>query len=324
MIELEIVIVNYRTGDLAIDCLRSLASEIRGDGIDAHVVVVDNASGDDSAVRIAEEIERNGWRDWADLLVLEDNGGFAAGNNAALRPLLASDRRPDYVLLLNPDTVVRPGAVRALVDFMQRNPKVGLAGSRLEDPDGTPQCSAFRFPTAASEFERGARLGLISRLLHRYVVAPPPRNEPHPADWVAGASLIVRREVFDAVGLLDSGYFLYFEEVDFCRKAALADWPCWYVPASRVVHLVGQSSGVTDTRRPARRVPRYWFESRRRYFRGFHGRLYTLLADVAWVAGFSLWRLRRLVQRKPDTDPPHLLTDFLRYNFLPARPGGTR
>jgi N-acetylglucosaminyl-diphospho-decaprenol L-rhamnosyltransferase len=151
------------------------------------------------------------------------------------------------------------------------------------------------------------------------VIAPPPQDVSHPADWVAGASLIVRRAVFDAVGLLDSAYFLYFEEVDFCRKAARAGWPCWYVPASRVVHLVGQSSGVTDTRKPARRVPRYWFESRRRYFRGAHGSLYTLLADVAWVTGFALWRLRRFVQRKPDTDPPHLLWDFLRYNYLPAR-----
>jgi hypothetical protein len=88
------------------------------------------------------------------------------------------------------------------------------------------------------------------------------------------------------------------------------------VPASRVVHLVGQASGVTDTKKPARRTPRYWFESRRRYFVKNHGRLYKFAADVAWLLGFAQWRVRRVLQRKPDTDPPHLLGDFFRFNFL--------
>src|SRR5262249_17081759 len=128
--------------------------------------------------------------------------------------------------------------------------------------------------------------------------------------------MIVRREVFDRVGLMDERYFLYYEEVDFCLRSRRAGWPCWYVPASRVVHLVGQSSGVTDVKRPAKRRPRYWFESRSRYFRRNHGRVCKTLADLAWVFGFSLWRLRRRLQGKPDPDPPGLLGDFLRYNFL--------
>jgi GT2 family glycosyltransferase len=128
--------------------------------------------------------------------------------------------------------------------------------------------------------------------------------------------MIVRRQVFDAVGLMDDDYFLYFEEVDFCLRAKRAGWPCWYVPSSHVVHLVGQASGVTDTKRPAKRVPRYWFESRRRYFVKSHGRMYKGLADVVWLFGFGLWRLRRVLQRKQDTDPPHLFWDFFRFNFL--------
>src|SRR5262249_20160029 len=126
--------------------------------------------------------------------------------------------------------------------------------------------------------------------------------------------------VFDAIGLMDDAYFLYFEEVDFCLRARRAGWPCWYVPTSRVVHLVGQSSGVTDTKRPARRVPRYWVESRRRYFQKNHGRVYALFADLAWALGFSLWRLRLWVQRKPDNDPPSFLWDFIHFNFLTVAP----
>src|SRR5262249_24939007 len=163
-----------------------------------------------------------------------------------LRPILAAPNPPDYVLLLNPDTVVRPGAIRPLIDFMERHPEVGITGCRLEYPDGEPQRSAFRFPTIWSEFEGGIRVGVLSKLLNREVVAPRVSDEPHPTDWMAGASMLVRRAVFDDIGLMDEGYFLYFEETDFCLRARRAGWPGWYVPASHVVHLVGQASGVTD------------------------------------------------------------------------------
>jgi N-acetylglucosaminyl-diphospho-decaprenol L-rhamnosyltransferase len=315
MPSVRIVIVNYRTPDLVIDCLRSLAEEVRAES-DWRAVVVENASGDGSAAKIGAAIRAEGWGAWAALLPAERNLGFAGGNNAALRPLLAAPGPPDYVLLLNPDTVVRPGAVRALLDFLERHAEVGIAGSRLEYPDAEPQRSAFRFPTVWSEFESGIRLGLVSRVLGPRVVAPPVQDVPHPTEWMAGASMMVRRAVFDDIGLMDDGYFLYFEETDFCLRARRAGWPGWYVPASRVVHLVGQATGVTDVKRPARPVPRYWFESRRRYFRKNHGWLYALLADVAWAVGFSLWRLRRRLQRKPDHDPPGLLWDFIRFNFL--------
>jgi GT2 family glycosyltransferase len=316
MKRIPIVIVNYRTPGLVIDCLRSLEVEVRAIP-DCKVVVVENGSGDDSADKLGAAIRDNGWGGWAELLAEPKNLGFAGGNNVALRPLLADANKPDAVLLLNPDTVVRPGALRPLVEFLEQHPKVGIVGSRLEFPDGTPQCSAFRFPTVPSELENGVRLGLVSRLLRKWLVAPPVRNEPHPTDWMAGASMLVRREVFDAIGLMDDAYFLYFEETDFFLQAKRAGWSSWYVPASRVVHLVGQATGVTNTRQRARRVPRYWFESRRRYFVKNHGRAYALLADLAWALGYATWRVRRVLQRKPDTDPPHLLWDFVRFNLLP-------
>jgi N-acetylglucosaminyl-diphospho-decaprenol L-rhamnosyltransferase len=314
-----VVIVNYRTADLTVDCLRSLEGEVASiDGL--RVVVVDNASGDGSAARLADAVRENRWGEWASILPLECNGGFAAGNNAAIRPVIESGSAPPYILLLNPDTVVRPGAVRILLDFMESRPDVGLAGSRLEHPDGVPQQSAFCFPSVFGELEAGFRLGVVSRILSRWVVAPKDTGPASPTDWVAGASLMIRREVFEAVGLLDEGYFLYYEEVDFCRRASRAGWPCWYVPESRVVHLIGQSTGVSHSDDAARRRrPAYWFEARRRYFLNHLGRSRTFLADLAWSAGYATYQARAALQGKPRNDPDRFLRDFLRYNF-PLRP----
>jgi N-acetylglucosaminyl-diphospho-decaprenol L-rhamnosyltransferase len=303
-----VVIVNYRTAQLTLDCLAALSQEQATLGIT--VAVVDNLSEDDSVERLSQEIAAHQWQPWVSLLPLSSNGGFSFGNNAVIRQALGSPNPPDYVLLLNPDTVVRPHAIAKLVEFLDTHPQIGLAGSRLEDPDGTPQFSAFRFPSFWNEFDHGLRIGLISQLLQQHLITLPLSDRPCPADWLAGASLMVRRQVFESVGLLDEEYFLYFEEVDFCRRAKQAGWDCWYVPDSRVVHLVGQSSGVTDTKRSPQRRPQYWFNSRRRYFLKHHGWAYTALTDLGWMAGFALWRMRRILQQKPDPDPPHLLQDF--------------
>jgi len=310
-----VVIVNYNTADLVIDCLRSIAVQP-----DFDVMVVDNASPDNSAKRIHAAIEANGWTSWVKLVASPRNGGFAAGNNVALRRLFSATEVPDYVLLLNPDTVVRHEAINCLVDFLDTHPQAGIAGSRLEDLDGTPQRSAFRFPGLAAEFENGLRLGLVSRFLSRFVVAPIVREEAHQAAWVSGASMLVRREVFEQIGFLDESYFLYFEEVDFCRRARTAGWECWYVPNSRVVHLVGQATGMNTPQHQTRRIPTYWLAARRRYFLKHHGWAKTWLASLGWTLARATWRIRRRLQSKPEQDPPHLLRDFVRYNFLTRHP----
>ena len=314
---LHIVVLNYRTPELTIDCLKSLVSEV-GALPGTHVTVVDNASRDGSVEKITTAIAAHDWGSWVTFMPLAENGGYAAGNNAAIRPTLAADSPawPPYTLLLNPDTIVRPGAIKSLVDFMETHPEAGIAGSRLEDLDGTPQQSAFRFPSVFSELDGGLRLGFISKLLAKWAVAPPVSEVDCQTEWVAGASMIVRREVFEAIGLMDEDYFLYFEELDFCLASHRAGWQCWYVPESHVVHFVGQSSGVTDTKRQPKRRPAYWFDSRRRYFVKNYGWGYAVLTEAAWAFGFALWRLRRLVQRKPDTDPPNLLGDFLLNSVL--------
>jgi hypothetical protein len=310
-----IVIVNYCTPQLTINCLHSLVAEVQSLS-GTQVVVVDNNSGDRSVEQIESAIKTAGWSDWASVLPSEHNGGFAFGNNLIIRSVLNSRNPPSYFLLLNPDTLVRERSLKVLVDFMEDNPQVGIAGSRLEDPDGSPQCSAFRFHTLLSELDSALRLGIVSKLLAKWIIAPSVVSTPCQTDWVAGASMIVRRQVWETAGLMDEAYFLYYEEVDFCLQAHKSGWSCWYVPQSRVVHLVGQSSGVTNTKIAPKRLPQYWFDSRRRYFLKNHGWFYTALTDLVWLLSFALWRCRRFLQDKPDNDPPNLFKDFFGNSVL--------
>jgi N-acetylglucosaminyl-diphospho-decaprenol L-rhamnosyltransferase len=313
-----IVIVNYRSGELTRDCLHSLALE-NPEASSFEVVVVDNGSADSSVELLRSEIAKCAWGGWVSVLDRGVNDGFAAGNNAAIEPALAAAEPPREILLLNPDTVVRPRFLEPLRAFLRDHPDIGIVGSRLEDPDGAPQRSAFRFPGAMSELERGMKLGLASRFLKQYLVAPPVRDEAHACDWVAGASMLVRREVFASVGALDPGYFLYFEEVEFCRRARRGGWRTWYVPESRVVHLVGQSSGLDGNRPRQKPMPAYWFASRRRYLERGHGWAYARLADLGWLIGHLSWRVRRVLQRRANDEPSNILGDFIAHNFLTRR-----
>ena len=314
--QLLIVILNYRTADLTIKCLRSVARELSGFP-GAEVVVTDNDSGDGSAERIARFIASSEMRGWARCEPLPTNGGYAYGNNAAIRRALQRKDPPEFVLLLNPDTELLPGSISALVDFMRQHPECGVAGSRLVDEQGHTHASAFNFPTLWSELDRGIELGVITRLLASRSVHRPIPDRPTEVDWVAGASMLVRREVFEAIGLIDEGYFLYFEEVDFLLRARRAGFRTFYVPSSRVIHHMGASTGVTDEKLPPRRLPTYWFDSRRRYFLKNHGIAHALLADSAFLGGRALRKLRLLVApKRTRPDPPHMVRDYLRNNVL--------
>lgn len=305
-----IVIVNYRTADLAVDCLRSIAGQIV-ELHDFHTVVVDNASGDGSVEKLMGVIDREGWHGWASVIPSDRNGGFAFGNNVGIREALRSTCHVDYVMLLNPDTIIRGGAIRALVDFMDSHQGVGIAGSRLENAEGGAECSAHNAPSPLGELESGARLGTLSRALHRYAVTPPMREAAHECDWVSGSSLIVRRKVFEEIGLLDEGYFLYFEEVDFCLRAQKAGWKIWFVPESRVIHLEGASTGIRNI---VQHRPRYWYDSRRRYFVKHFGMFGLMLADALWAAGrtsLALRRMLRLGSSGDGQDPKWFAFDLL-------------
>jgi N-acetylglucosaminyl-diphospho-decaprenol L-rhamnosyltransferase len=309
-----IIIVNYRTADLAAGCLHSIAEQI-AESPGLRAIVADNDSGDGSVARLSEVINAQGWHEWASVRPLDRNGGFAFGNNAGIREALIATRQVDYVMLLNPDTIVHKGGIRALVDFMDLHQHVGIAGSLLVNADGAAECSAHNALSPLGELVSGASLGFLTRLLSRYAVTPPMQGAAHECDWVSGASLIIRREVLEAIGLLDDGYFLYFEEADFCLRARKAGWKIWFVPASRVVHLEGASTGIRNV---VRRRPRYWYDSRRRYFVKHFGVLGLIVADLLWAAGrtsLALRRALRLGSGGGEQDPKWFAFDLLFGDF---------
>jgi len=310
-----VAVVNYRTAQLTINCLRSLAAEVTTlPGM--QVVVVDNASNDGSVEQITNVIQTEGWEDWVSVKASPVNGGFSYGNNTAIQPFLESTNPPPYYLLLNPDTEVRPNALKILVDFMEQHPTVGIAGSGIENEDGTLWPIAFRFPSLWSELDGGLRLGIVTKLLSKWVVAQQMTETAQAVDWLPGASMMIRREVFERIGLMDEQYFLYYEETDFCLQAKRANWPCWYVPQSRIMHISGQSTGVTSKTGEPKRCPQYVFDSRRYYFVKNHGWLYAVLTDLVWLTGYILWRCRQVIQQKPKSDPPYLLLDFVKNSVL--------
>ena len=318
---IDVVIVNWKEAKLTIDCLRTLDSEMKLlSGL--RVTVSDNGSGDGSEELIRAEMQKLGWGERGTVVQVGRNGGFSVGNNAGIRNALARPVSSDYVFLLNPDTLVHPGAIGTLIDFMEKNPKVGLTGSRMMYPDGRIQMSSFRFHSVFSELENSMRLGVLSKMLKRWQVVIPLPDEPAPVDWVGGASMMIRRAVIDQIGLLDETYFVYYEETDYCLRASRAGWSSWYIPQSVITHIEGQATGVSDRKKAPKRRPRYWFASRRHYFVQNHGWLTAIAADIAWAFGFSTFRVRQVIQGKPETDPPHFLWDFIRYNFLSLRRHG--
>ena len=245
--KLLVVIVSYRVTDLTIDCLRSLARRDRPGPGHAGRRLRERHRRRRRAERLRRAIDENGWDSWVDLTAIYPNRGFTGGNNAVIRPALESDDPPEYVLLLNADTIVQEHALDALVSFMDAHPEAGIAGSMLIAPDGTVESTPFRFPGIATELDRGLRLGIVSRLLAPWGIVLPKRGGPQ-AGWVSGASLILRRAVLEQIGLLDEGLYTYFDDPDICLRAARAGWETWYVPESRVIHLGGATTGLIGHR----------------------------------------------------------------------------
>lgn len=309
-----VLIVNYRTADLVVGLLESLEPELRTFP-GARAIVVDNASGDGSAEKIGTFI-RDRRLTWATLVASEKNGGFAHGNNLAIAEARRSPEPHRYYYLLNPDTVVLPGAVRELVAFLDAHPRAGIAGGAQQLPDGTTLEALFRFHSVLGELELTLGVGPISRRLAEHTIARPIPEQPAQADWVSGATMMIRREVVDQVGLLDDRYFLYYEEMDYCRRAVEAGWECWVVPASRILHFAGQSTGVTTRGKKPGRRPQYWFDSRRRYFLKHHGPITFHAANLSWLYAYPIGKLYRRLRGRPDDDPPRLWWDFVRFNYL--------
>jgi hypothetical protein len=313
------IVVNFRTAEHTVAAVDSVIRDTHG--TQTRVTIVDNDSRDGSLEAFERAAAAGDWNGRVHVIASTRNGGFGYGNNLAIRHALAGPEAPDFFFLLNPDAVVEAGATRALLDAFGKNPLLGIAGSKIRGFDDQAHVSGFRFPTILGELEAGLRLGIVTRLLRKWAVAAVPPDITGPVDWVSGAAIMVRRHVFESVGLFDESFFLFYEETDLCHRARRAGWDTWYVHESRVRHAGAVATGL---REKGRRVPPYWYASRRHYYLKHHGRTYLWCANSSFAFGYSLWRVRRRLQKKPDADPPHLLADFLRYNLLPARRAGAR
>lgn len=284
-VDLAVVVLNYKTPGLVVDCLASLDGQV--DAQSQHVIVVDNCSGDDSVEQIESAIESHGWSSWAKVVASPINGGFAAGNNVGVK---ACDAK--RYLLVNSDTIVRPGAIAEMMGAMDREPEVAMLGPRLEWPDGEYQVSTFRYRTPISEMIYAMRLGLVEKIFPRHVVARPMDSFTVGIDWVSFACVMIRAEVFEAVGLLDEGYFMYFEDMGFCRKATKGGFAIGYQPEAHVVHLRGGSSPVKEQTQNKKRRPAYFYAARSHYLRSSFGFGGYVMGNVLWTIGWLLGSLR--------------------------------
>lgn len=312
-IEVAVIIVTYRSAQVTIDCLRTVERERVMGGVNIRCIVVDNASGDGQA--IAAAIEACDWSAWVTLVESDRNGGFAYGNNVGIDAALKCGQ-PKYLHLLNPDTLLQPGAVRHLVHFLEATPHAGIAGGAFKNGDGSDWKIAFRFPTVVSELTNGLGLGPFNFLVRPWRVAIEMHDSVQEVDWVSGASMMVSRDVFNTIGGMDEGFFLYFEETEFCFRAKKAGYTVWYVPASQVVHLKGASTSLTRKTVTPRRLPSYWFNSRRRYFARTHGVVYSIATDVGAIIGGATATLLRLLRRKRGSETSHYLSDLFAYSLL--------
>lgn len=311
------IVLNWRTADMTLRAAETALREMQG--IVGELVIVDNDSGDGSYEQMARAVADRGWPRCR-VIQSGRNGGFGAGNNAGIRAGLSDGSRADYVYVLNSDAFPDPGAIKALLCHMQTHPDTGLAGSFIHGADGTPHQTTFRFPSLAGEFEGAARLGPVSRWLHRRRVPMPIPDQTCRVDWLAGASLMMRMDVLQEIGLFDENFFLYFEETDLCHRAKNAGYPTVFVKESRVTHIGSVSTGMKQWRA----VPDYWFNSRRRYFEKTHGRPYARLATLSHLAGGLLHRLRCVLTGRKPADPPGFLRSLVAHELKSAPSGAAR
>ena len=227
-VTLSIIIVSWNTRELLADCLSSVFTQ--PPTVSYEVWVVDNASADGSAEMVRDKFPQ------ARLLENIVNVGFAQANNQAIAQCGGK-----YVLLLNPDTVVLPDALDALVFFLDARPEAAAAGSRLLNPDGTLQLSCHPSPTLLREWWRLMHLDVV-RPYGRYAMHTWDTNLARDVDVLQGASLLLRKSVLDQIGFMDGDYFMYSEEVDLCYRIQRAGWRLYWVPQSQVIHYGGQST----------------------------------------------------------------------------------
>ncbi len=254
-VELSIIIVSWNVCDLLRNCLQSIYDN-RGD-LSVQVIVVDSNSADESVKMIQREFKQ------VTLLAQAENVGFTRGNNIGLE--MAEGK---YHLLLNPDTEIISNALQQMVDFLAAHDEVGIVGSHTLNTDGSTQSTRRRFPTLMTAFFESTWLQGIApkSVLARYYVTDASYDDTIAIDWVQGSALMARREVYEQIGGLDTGFVMFSEEMDWCKRAKNAGWQVYYLGDSFITHHGGKSTEQVVANKHI-----YFQESKLRYFRKHHG-----------------------------------------------------
>lgn len=268
---LSIIVVSWNVKALLRDCLHSIGEE--NDALNVEVIVVDSASSDGSPEMVRKEFP------WVTLIASDENLGYPRGNNVGIA---ASGGR--HVLILNPDTVILNNALKTMVEYLDSHIDVGVVGPQLLNSDGSVQSSRRRFPSLLTGVFESTWLESLAPdiLLRRYYGLDLADDQESDVDWITGAALMVPRRVIDHVGLFDEGYFMYSEELDWCRRINDAGWRIVYLPAAQVIHLVGKSSEQAVT---ARHVN--FQQAKLRYFRKHHGRIAAASLRLILLGNYS-------------------------------------
>lgn len=231
-VALSITIVSWNTCEDLRLALQSIDQHRPQDSFE--VLVVDNASTDGSAVMVQREFP------WVRLIANKENVGFTRGHNQAVW-----ESHGKYLLILNSDTIIQQDALQKLIAFAETNPDVGVIGPRLLNPDGSLQYSCRRFPNLAAAIFRNTPLGRLfpqNRYTRDYLMADWDHGTPREVDWVSGAAMFVRREVYERLQGFDERFFMYCEDVDFCYRVWKAGWKVVYYPEAQIVHAIGRST----------------------------------------------------------------------------------
>ncbi len=313
------VILNYKTAEMTLVSAEFAVKALNNFSHDWLLTIVDNDSGDGSYDVIKQAISNKEDAHWQKVNVVKSgrNGGFGAGNNFAIKRALEMDSPPEYIYILNSDAFPDETAIKLLVEHLDKNPHVGIAGSYIYNTvsvpdisafrtDNVPDVTAFRFPSIYSEFEGGIGIGLVSKLLKNYVVPIGIPESTQKVDWLAGASMMIRSTMFKDTGLFDENFFLYFEETDLCKQANKKGWDSVYVKESKVAHIGSASTGMKEWQR----IPNYWLDSRKYYFCKNHGRMYNNVATITLLIACIIWQVKRRIQKRPDVKPPYFFNDL--------------
>lgn len=307
-----IVTVTYHASEFIDDYLQSIKALLLTDSRFS-VVIVDNASGDNTANIVQDFIRQEMLGDRIRFCVSPSNSGFGAGCNlgASLAPV-----DTHYLWFLNPDTQFEASAGTTLLQAFSTREHVDALASILHDADGSVVIGAFRFPWAMTTFLSHACIGLLDRCFGQYALHYKSQDSQRNADWLSGASFMIRANAFHQVNGFDETFFLYFEEVDLFYRFKQAGFTAAICSQSVVNHIAGASTGVNNHARNGQlpRKPAYWFESRRYLYIKHFGRGYLLFIDTVYVLANLLHRTKNFCLRKPLVQPKRLLRDIVKFS----------